>query len=85
MVSSPANAEIQMNWSNPPRFAMSSAALISVLARSLAAGLPTLEDTVALFAERLNAPPVNPAIRLNDLHLYAYLREKLGRRAAGLT
>lgn len=43
------------------------------------------EETLVLFAERVNAPPVNPAIRLNDLHLYAILREKQGRRAAGLS
>jgi hypothetical protein len=44
-----------------------------------------LEETMALFAARLSAPPATPGIRLNELHLYAYLRERAGRRAQGLS
>jgi hypothetical protein len=43
------------------------------------------DETLALLADRVKVPSVDPAIRLKDLHLYAVLRERQGRRAANLS
>lgn len=44
-----------------------------------------LDETVELVRRRLVDPPLTPELRLNELHLFAHLREKQGRRDAGLS
>jgi hypothetical protein len=44
-----------------------------------------LDETVSLFNARLNAPSSALPLRLNEWHIYAILRERQGRRAAGLS
>jgi hypothetical protein len=43
-----------------------------------------IDEVVALLAQRLSAPPLNEAIRLNELALYAHNTELQRRGAAGL-
>lgn len=44
-----------------------------------------LDETVAMVRERLAQRPISDALRLNELHIYAHLREKQARRDAGLS